>query len=240
MAIILKVAAAVVVALGGFAGPELKAQTVTAQRSCTQQWTHHGHTTQTEAKAFGRECLRRAGAVERQLREQEVLDQLAVIMGDDHPLTALVPADVGTFCAGYARMSPRDRSLFWRTMLTRMARQESAFKAAEPYWETGQGQYSIGLLQLSLSDERGYRCGLRTEVDLTVPETNLRCAVIIMTRLVSRHGRIGGNSANRAAGGAAYWSTLRIPAPRRPDQAPPRDSRREVIGATNGLTACRA
>ncbi len=205
--------------------------------SCTAQMRARPFTTQADAKRFGRACLLRQGARPRTLTRAEVLSLLEPILGHDHPLAATEPADIGNFCPAYSRLTANDRALVWRTMLAAMARPESNFHAAEPYWEVGQHQYSLGLLQLSLADEAAYRCGLRTEVDLTRPETNLSCGTRIMTRLIARDGRVGGDPAHFALGGARYWSTLRE-RDTTPPGAPPADSRDEIIAAVRALPVC--
>lgn len=208
-----------------------------SEPSCTAQMKARGFTTQADAKAFGKACLAKQGAVPRTLTRSDVLKLLEPIVHPDSPLTRIVPADAALFCPAYPRLGSTDRALMWRTMLTAMARPESNFKVAEPYWEVDQKQYSLGLLQLSLADEGAYKCGLRTEVDLTRPETNLACASKIMTRLVSRDSRIGGDSAHLKRGGARYWSTLKE---RKitPPGAPPADARDEVIAAVRALPVC--
>lgn len=205
--------------------------------SCTMQMRARPFTTQADAKRFGRACLLRQGAQGRRLTRAEVLVLLEPVIGADHPLAASTPADIGNFCPAYPRLAADDRALVWRTMLAAMARPESNFQAAEPYWEVGQRQYSIGLLQLSLADEAGYRCGLRTEVDLTRPEVNLSCGTRIMTRLIARDGRVGGDPAHLALGGARYWSTLRE-RQTTPPGAPPADARDEIIASVRALPFC--
>ncbi|ATC32989.1 hypothetical protein CA606_11975 [Caulobacter vibrioides] len=205
--------------------------------SCTKQMKARGFTTQADAKKFGRACLAAQGATAKTLTRLEVVTLLEPLLGATHPLAATLPVDAATFCPQYAELALKDRALVWRTLLTAMARPESNFQAAEPYWEVDQGQYSIGLLQLSLSDEAGYGCGLKSEADLTRPDVNLACAVKIMTRWVTKDGRIGGDPAYLKLGGARYWSTLRE-RKTTPPGAPPADARDEVVAAVRALPRC--
>lgn len=209
----------------------------TVAASCTTQMNRRPFKSQVDAQSFGRACLQQQGAIPRTLRRDEVAAVLEPLLTVDDPLAASNPADAEAFCPAYRHLGAADRALMWRTMLTAMARPESNFRVAEVYWEKDQSQYSIGLLQLSLADERGYGCGLRTEVDLTRPEANLSCGVRIMRRLVARDGRIGGDPAHIARGGARYWSTLRERRTTAPG-APPADARDEVIAAVRALPVC--
>lgn len=206
--------------------------------SCTLQMKRRGFTTQGDAKKFGRSCLVAQGARLQTLKRAEVMALAADVIGADHALAKSTPADAKTFCPNYAQLPQEQRAVVWQSLLTAMARPESNYQAAEPYWEVDQDQYSVGLLQLSLADEGGYRCGLKTEVDLTDPRKNLSCGARILARWVVRDGRIGGDPANLKLGGGRYWSTLRE-RKTTPAGAPPADARDEIISAVRSLGICR-
>lgn len=218
-------------------GPTITTHCEAAPKTCTAQMKARGYKTQADAKAFGRKCLKEQGAVAVTLKPSDVMTLLQPIIGDDHPLTSLVPSDVATFCPKYPTMDRAGRALMWRTMLIAMAKPESNYKAAEPYWEVNQNQYSLGLLQLSLSDEKRYQCGLTNEVDLTRPEINLSCATKIITKWVTADGIIGGDPAHLKLGGGRYWSTLRERKVTSPG-APPADARDEIIAAVRAVPNC--
>ncbi|PZR82086.1 MAG: hypothetical protein DI537_37225, partial [Stutzerimonas stutzeri] len=93
-----------------------------------------------------------------------------------------------------------------------------------------QQQYSLGLLQLSYSDNAAYGCGFTTEAEVTNPDRNLACGVRIMTKLVGRAARIGGDNLAIAGGAAAYWSTLRSTS----------KARRQILDATTSVPVCTA
>jgi hypothetical protein len=201
-----------------------------AAQSCTEQWRAHGHTTQAKAKAFAKSCLKKQGGIEQQLNFKLVMQKLNTLLAADQPLTALEPADVATFCPAYKRQSREGRAVFWRTLFATIAGPESGYNTATPYWETGrQQQYSIGLLQLSLSNEGNYKCGFKSEADITDPDRNLSCGIRIMTKRIRMGGVIGGDKAHFDKGGAAYWSTLRYTS----------DSRAELIKVTQNLSVCK-
>lgn len=201
---------------------------VAASASCTAEWRARGGS-QAEAKAFAAECLRRSGGVERTLSAAEVDRLLVPLVTPGSELARLVPADVAAFCPDYAAASPDGRAAFWRALIAAMVPPESARKTATAYWEGGTlQQFSIGLLQLSLTDAAGYGCSFRTEAEITDPEANLACGVRIVTARVRRSSRIGGDAAHPSAGAAAYWSTLRVTSP----------ARAQIIAATSALPAC--
>lgn len=80
---------------------------------------------------------------------------------------------------------------------------ESGFKKSSRYLESF-GVYSIGLMQLSVSDEKRYPCGFKTEVNVLNPIQNLYCSVIIMNTLEKKYPDISFYEAQ-----GKYWSTLR-------------------------------
>lgn len=201
------------------------------QPACTLAWRAHGHTTQAEAKAFAARCLTPAdGAVDERLTPALVSAKLSSLLPSNHELTSVVPRDIASFCPAYASQGPADRAIFWRALLTAIVKPESNYQTATAYWEDGrQQQYSLGLLQLSYNDNAGYSCGFTTEAQVTNPDRNLACGIRIVSKLVRRDGRIGGDGDN-TSGAAAYWSTLRSSS----------RARAEIIGITAELPVCQA
>lgn len=200
-----------------------------APPSCTAQWLARGHTTQPAAQAFARKCLDAQGAVEKQLDHKIVTRKVAALINADTPLTALEPSDVGTFCPGYLRQDRQGRAVFWRTMIADLAAEESVNNTTAAFWEADQDQYSIGLLQLSLADEERYRCGFKSEVDITDPTRNLTCGIKVVTMLVGADGMIGGGKGHEMTGAGAYWQNLRQPS----------EVRNRLIAATRGIAQCQ-
>jgi Transglycosylase SLT domain len=154
-----------------------------------------------------------------------VLDAL-----DASQLAACDPVDVASFWQGYLAANVADRRQFWLMLISAVARMESNFDPDCVYEEPPPlNQKSIGLMQLSLTDT-AYGCEFPDEESIKDPKRNLSCAVRILERLVVRDGRIGGDSANRTNGGAAYWSTLRTA-----NRGSKRDPRAYVISRTSVL-----
>jgi len=88
-----------------------------------------------------------------------------------------------------------------------IAKAESSFKRESMYMEPAPlFKYSIGLLQLSLSDQKNYRldCGWVTEDDLKHPIKNLYCGVQILSALEKKYPTL-----NFYQYGGKYWSVLR-------------------------------
>jgi hypothetical protein len=146
-------------------------------------------------------------------------------------LPDLVPADVAAFWPFYEGAEREARIQFWLMLVSAVARCESNFDPECVYEEPEPlNQKSIGLLQLSLTDRR-YGCDFPDEESIKEAPRNLRGGVLIMDSLAGRAGRIGGDSAHRKSGLAAYWSTLRVPRPGH------HDSRAYVISRTRSLPA---
>jgi hypothetical protein len=131
-------------------------------------------------------------------------------------LLASTPGDIGDFCPNYPNLSDRGRMDFWVKLISAIAKPESDFKPTAHYTEkfadkNGNPVISRGLLQLSLSDARGYGCPFTTEEDLYSPKLNLQCGVMIMDRLVSQNGVISGydKSNDQWLGASRYWGTMR-------------------------------
>ena len=206
------------------------APVVVSEQSCTAQWKSHGHTTQPEAQAFAKNCLAGQGAVAKMVDHKTVTRKLAYLIDAEKPLSGLEPSDIGVFCPGYLRQGRGDRAVFWRTLLADLVSEESVNNSAAAFWEADQDQYSIGLLQLSLSDEQRYHCGFKSEVDITDPDRNLACGVKIVTMLVSADGALGGGAGNEMKGIGAYWQNLRRPS----------EVRGKLIAATRAIPQCVA
>lgn len=198
-------------------------------QSCTAQWKSRGHTTQPEAQAFARNCLVAQGAVAKKVDNRAVAHKLASLIDAQKPLSGLEPSDIGNFCPGYLQQDRDGRAVFWRTLLTDLVSAESVNNSAAAYWEEDQDQYSIGLLQLSLSDEQRYHCGFKSEVDITDPDRNLACGVKVVTMLVSADGVLGGDEGHEMRGIGAYWQNLRRPS----------EMRGKLMAATRAIPQCR-
>jgi hypothetical protein len=80
---------------------------------------------------------------------------------------------------------------------------ESGFKKSSRYLESF-GVYSIGLMQLSVSDEKRYFCGFKTEADVINPIRNLYCSVKVFNTLENKYPK-----ESFYEYGGRYFSTLR-------------------------------
>ena len=148
---------------------------------------------------------------------------------DGSALPSIMPADASDFWSGYERADEAGRRQFWLMLISAVAKEESSFDPNCVYHEPPPlDEDSLGLMQLSVGD-KSYGCDFPDEAAVKDPRRNLLCAVRIIDELVQRAGRIGGDVAHRKAGAAAYWSTLRVPAPGE------RDARGYVIGRTRAL-----
>jgi hypothetical protein len=113
---------------------------------------------------------------------------LMAVAEEDHRLSARVPADITTWCPGYATASLPERRAFWVGMLSALAKHESTWN---PRASGGGGRW-IGLTQIAPSTARFYRCEARTPAALKDGTANLRCAVEIMADKVAKDGHVAG------------------------------------------------
>ncbi|MFC7704056.1 transglycosylase SLT domain-containing protein [Plastorhodobacter daqingensis] len=118
-------------------------------------------------------------------------------------LPATLPADIETFCPGYATASEDDRAAFWVGLMSALARYESTWRPEA----AGAGGRYRGLLQISPQTARNYGCAA-TDRGLYDGAANLSCAIRIASRQVARTGVVAGKPG--AWGGiAADWMPMR-------------------------------
>lgn len=126
---------------------------------------------------------------------QAVAEQDAVLAGR-------VPADIETWCPGYAQAGPQERRAFWVGMMSALAKHESGWNPGA----AGGGGRWIGLMQISPQTARSNGCAARSAGALKDGAGNLACAVEILARDVARDGVVAG-SGNRGVG--RQWSPFR-------------------------------
>tara|TARA_Y100000310_G_scaffold243676_1_gene248221 strand:- start:6409 stop:7041 length:633 start_codon:yes stop_codon:yes gene_type:complete len=118
----------------------------------------------------------------------------------------------------------KDPVKFWGNILVTMSFWESKWKPDAKYQESfrdrnGKRIWSRGLFQLSIESSLGYKCPFKKESDLHDPHLNIKCAVMILERWVTRDKYIANNGKKSLeclrsgspwyCGGARYWSVLR-------------------------------
>jgi len=116
------------------------------------------------------------------------------------------------FVAGYGTLAAEMKVKFWAELIVAMAKYESAWKPTTRFKEPAPlNVWSIGLLQLSYEDAGHYPLEPLSPAakSLEDPLVNLRCAVVILARLLVRHGTVASSNGSTHKGGAAYWSVLR-------------------------------
>lgn len=118
----------------------------------------------------------------------------------DSKLAAQVPDDIKTWCPGYESASMEDRRAFWVGVLSAVAKYESGYNARA----AGAGRY-FGLMQISTTTARAYRCEANTGSELKSGAANLDCAIKIIARQVGRDGMVSGKG-NR--GVARDWGPM--------------------------------
>ena len=101
-------------------------------------------------------------------------------------LPAMVPADIQSYCPGYAEATEAERRAFWVALLSALSKHESTW---QPAVSGGDGRWH-GLLQISPGTAKGYGCEATSSSDLKDGEANLSCAIRIMAETVPRDGVI--------------------------------------------------
>lgn len=112
---------------------------------------------------------------------QAVMDAL-----DSHGqnLTAIMPADIDTWCPGYRDADLEGRKAFWTGLLSTLTKHESTYRQTA----VGGGGKWYGLTQILPSTARLYGCEARSGSALKDGSKNLSCAVRIMNKTVARDG----------------------------------------------------
>lgn len=136
---------------------------------------------------------------------EATLDALA----EDGRLHSVLPADIETFCPGYAEAGIDDRKAFWSGLFSALARFESTWNPQA----AGAGGRYLGLLQIMPATARHHGCGIDSPGALLDGATNLSCAVRIASAAVARDGVVAG-SPGAWGGVAADWPPMRNPAKR--------------------------
>lgn len=113
--------------------------------------------------------------------------------------------DMPEFCPGYKAMDIDTKKWAFVELISAMSYYESSWNPKSIYNEPPPlGYPSIGLLQLSYEDHRGYPyCPGKGSGELTDPVTNLTCGVKILAHQVLSKGAISVSS-------GAYWSVIKL------------------------------
>lgn len=127
---------------------------------------------------------------------------LVALSTKDPILSEHVPADIETWCPGYAEAPVEERRAFWAGLLSAVARYESTWN---PLASGGGGRW-IGLMQISPRSAANYGCQATSVGELKDGQANLECAVEIMSTQVAKDGMVAGGG-NRGIG--RDWAPLR-------------------------------
>jgi Transglycosylase SLT domain len=118
-----------------------------------------------------------------------------------------------SFIDGYTKLEPDLQLKFWAEFVIGIAKFESNWKPDAIFHEPPPlGVDSVGLLQLSYSDQKHYHLEPLdpSAKSLEDPLINIRCGVVILTKLISADRTVAGSSNGGLFKGAArYWSVIR-------------------------------
>lgn len=120
---------------------------------------------------------------------------LAALESHGAALPAIVPADIETWCPGYADASQADREAFWIGLISALAKHESTWNPAA----VGGGGRWFGLVQISPATARLYGCEAKSGSALKNGAANISCAIRIMSRTVQRDGVVSAGMRGVAA-----------------------------------------
>lgn len=112
-------------------------------------------------------------------------------------LTAIIPADIETWCPAYEEQTLDGRKAFWTALLSALTYHESTWRQTA----VGGGGKWYGLTQILPSTARLYGCNARSGAALKDGPANLSCAVRIMNKTVARDGVVS----HGMRGVAADW-----------------------------------
>ncbi|WP_353228158.1 hypothetical protein [Novosphingobium sp.] len=221
--------------------------------SCTDQWLAQRRSLPLaqryetkRADAFGKQCL--GITAKKPINWPAVRQDLDQLIKSEDPLNSTIPNDIAAFCPPYGTASPAKRAVFWRELLYQVIKPEAGNNANAFMWEQpvdhkghplDQGEYSIGLLQLSVSNRHPYGCDIPDEKSLLDPHLNLACGVKIASYLVGHAGMIGGDAAHGRRGLGAYWATIRVPSAK-PARDHGSETRAPIIKAVRQLAVCKS
>lgn len=91
---------------------------------------------------------------------------------------------------------------YWQSVIKAICFAESNFNPRERFFEDSMGYYSEGLMQLSYEDCKAYSFPLdKSKNEIFDIEKNIQLGMIILNRLVRKHGDFIFNSGN-------YWAVL--------------------------------
>lgn len=150
--------------------------------------------------------------------------QYNALGGEGRALIDTIPADIDTFCPGYADADESGRKAFWIGLFSGLAFYESTWRPDA----AGAGGRYRGLLQIWPTSAKFYGCDLSHPKGLYDGPTNLRCAVRIAAQAVERDKVVAGGPGNWG-GVAADWPPLRNSA-----------KRRDIAAFTRDLPACQS
>jgi Transglycosylase SLT domain len=127
---------------------------------------------------------------------------LLAVSTKDMELSTRIPADIETWCPGYAEAPVQERRAFWTGLLSAVAKYESTWNPAA----SGGGGRWIGLMQISPRSAANYGCEATSVGALKDGEANLECAVEIMSEQVAKDGVVAGGGSQ---GIGRDWAPLR-------------------------------
>lgn len=128
---------------------------------------------------------------------------LAALKSHGAALPNMVPADVTDWCPAYPEADLEARRAFWVGLISSLAKHESTFRQTA----VGGGGRWYGLLQITPSTARLYKCNARSGAALKDGVANLNCGIRIMSKTVARDGVVSRGMKGVAADWGPFYSS---------------------------------
>ena len=128
---------------------------------------------------------------------------LAALKSHGAGLVSMVPADVTDWCPAYPEADLESRRAFWVGLISSLAKHESSFRQTA----VGGGGRWYGLLQITPSTARLYKCNARSGAALKDGVANLNCGIRIMSKTVARDGVVSRGMKGVAADWGPFYSS---------------------------------
>ncbi len=128
---------------------------------------------------------------------------LAALKTHGAALANMVPADVTDWCPAYPEADLEARRAFWVGLISSLAKHESTFRQTA----VGGGGRWYGLLQITPSTARLYKCNARSGAALKDGSANLSCGIRIMSKTVARDGVVSRGMKGVAADWGPFYSS---------------------------------
>lgn len=126
-------------------------------------------------------------------------------------MLAANPKDMADYCPNYSSLDKKGKIQMWVMLFSKLAQYESNYNPKTSFYEKNvdDNPTSRGLFQMSIASGNGnYKCGIKKEMDLHDPKTNIECLIKAANILVPEGNKF--NSPAKKARPASYVGGTKI------------------------------